>query len=1214
MISINRLIQMIIDYNSIIIIQIYLSFIIHVSANVSSVCKTTDYKYDFTECDEFGGKWRVMVPNQPSNHCLDRLTYVPTRIHNCYTSCEGGQFFNKSSLFCEDCQPGHYSLSGGIVFDNFKSFPDSLPDDFHIKTEYRGHENIAAGQCSGWHVDNTTGNLILRIDMKQANANSGCISIFTYTAKVVKRGRLRFTYHYKTPNNMPLSLLFTFNYRLYDGIGVIENDIDTNIKFPMTTMEKKFETIELQLQTPGLYIFTWKSIVIKNFRNYFSVSNMMNFDNYGQGPINFDSSQNSENPFQNMLSTIGIIRIERIIIEGVAYASECTPCESGTYAPESGMKECLFCPQNTAFNGSGAIHCTKCDPITEFAMIGSIYCSKRPICGMNDLYVVPKNECDPHTLKQEIEYRWIEPRICVDSNHVFPRENNIINCTLSNHTIDCDLGMEIKSETNGKFCQFCPEGYYRDEKISECQPCPPMTNPYYALSIHHWNNSLPGWSSSHHSNDISNIVDEDLFTENSVYLNSYFSRQCFRGDDDNVYNVNNEMNNNDNPIFDTKGECISNTAWQPFNDYIRTGASAPLNAYLILSLIIPYFRTNEQSELTFDFELNCNNNDNNNDYDDDQCLFMFVETRSDESDLQSSNEKDFIQQNKQQSANDINANRSNSNKKKYFSFSQQTINQVIKEWTQSTDTRTVFRHQIRRNISRTFSWIFKRTTSFQSYAKIYSLLLTGSIVGSAIRCQICPTMDDSSMACISCPNGQYLHRITMNKTIQNNCQELLSMNNYRCENCPENHILNNNNGLAVGIESCMACGENLQSDNQTNICFSNGLVTFDHNDHYDLRELEQPIIYKGINLFTSGGTQYMNIFKISLFGHRKHDPLSTCLNNITVFADDSSGVRSFICRSTIIPDGSKIFSAQSASLGDELLLITRQTSYANISIHEEFLKSPDANKYDKDFHLYFVTKSPTTACITGRKLTITMRCKPGKMTEIRTPNSCPDGTCNGCDFHLLIETGTAAACRLCRPYSNDYETVIGECIDGSQKIHYVNPKGCVMKKFKTNDTQTTTLITNKLVLNRTCSLLLPKQVQIGIAMAMVSGLFLLLLVFYFWNKNRSLEYKYTKLIENTCEGKGNEDDDEMAIDNCCVEDVDYDCQQNEDKFDERKIDNDNNRCRSNRKSLNNNHNRLDKRCMMMKDEKDFDQQQCQTNDKKTEKEKEDHSDDAKLLI
>lgn len=45
--------------------------------------KQIDYKYDFTECDEFGGKWRVLVPNTP-DHCANRsITYVPTRIHNC---------------------------------------------------------------------------------------------------------------------------------------------------------------------------------------------------------------------------------------------------------------------------------------------------------------------------------------------------------------------------------------------------------------------------------------------------------------------------------------------------------------------------------------------------------------------------------------------------------------------------------------------------------------------------------------------------------------------------------------------------------------------------------------------------------------------------------------------------------------------------------------------------------------------------------------------------------------------------------------------------------------------------------------------------------------------------------------------------------------------------------------------------------------------------
>lgn len=151
-----------------------------------------------------------------------------------------------------------------------------------------------------------------------------------------------------------------------------------------------------------------------------------------------------------------------------------------------------------------------------------------------------------------------------------------------------------------------------------------------------------------------------------------------------------------------------------------------------------------------------------------------------------------------------------------------------------------------------------------------------------------------------------------------------------------------------------------------------------------------------------------------------------------------------------------------------------------------------------------------------------MRCIPGK-ENIKTPISCPDGTCNGCDFHLLIETGTAAACRLCRSYSDDFETVVGECIDGLQQVHYLNPKGCVVGHLNNK----------KFVVNRPCTILIPKQVQIGIILVLAIGLFLLLLVFYFWNKNRSLEYKYTKLIENSSEGKGN---DELTLDNCCVED------------------------------------------------------------------------------
>lgn len=242
--------------------------------------------------------------------------------------------------------------------------------------------------------------------------------------------------------------------------------------------------------------------------------------------------------------------------------------------------------------------------------------------------------------------------------------------------------------------------------------------------------------------------------------------------------------------------------------------------------------------------------------------------------------------------------------------------------------------------------------------------------------------------------------------------------------------------------------------------------------------------------------------------------------------------------------------------GDKLIGISKNTTFNNITVHEEFRKS-DPDK--RDYHLYYTTSTATTACPKGRTLTITMRCSPsvdkninsgvstGGKAQVSTPRSCPDGTCDGCNFHLLLETATAAACRLCRQFSfEDYETVAGECHDGKQQIHYINPKNCVNKH------ENGTIMMN--VRERACKILLPKQVQIGIAMAIALAVLLLSLVFFFWNKNRSLEYKYTKLIESASEGKGG---DELSFDNCCAEDQE-ESESNLDTFDNGKEEEKNN--------------------------------------------------------
>ncbi|PIO61240.1 hypothetical protein TELCIR_17246 [Teladorsagia circumcincta] len=58
------------------------------------------------------------------------------------------------------------------------------------------------------------------------------------------------------------------------------------------------------------------------------------------------------------------------------------------------------------------------------------------------------------------------------------------------------------------------------------------------------------------------------------------------------------------------------------------------------------------------------------------------------------------------------------------------------------------------------------------------------------------------------------------------------------------------------------------------------------------------------------------------------------------------------------------------------------------------------------------------------------------MFQMRLPHTCPDGTCDGCLFHAIVES--VQACPICGP--GDYEMIRGECTDGQQTIHHIPDK------------------------------------------------------------------------------------------------------------------------------------------------------------------------------
>jgi len=228
-----------------------------------------------------------------------------------------------------------------------------------------------------------------------------------------------------------------------------------------------------------------------------------------------------------------------------------------------------------------------------------------------------------------------------------------------------------------------------------------------------------------------------------------------------------------------------------------------------------------------------------------------------------------------------------------------------------------------------------------------------------------------------------------------------------------------------------------------------------------------------------------------------------------------------------------VYAAQPVSLGDTLVNITSNGDSLNMKerMRDEGFSLEDS---DMDVHFTYLSEVPTSACRNGRTTIITLRCditQPGNGT-VEMPPHCPDGTCDGCDFHFLWRS--KAACPQCN--EQDYEEVIGECIHGEQTIHYIPPKHCVLTSGEKPTTK-----------KRTCAIL-PFWLQISIYVTIGTGLIMIGLLCYCWKKNQKLEYKYMKLVGTS----GGRDGELPAAETCALDEGEDDEQFDAVKFQESK--------------------------------------------------------------
>lgn len=501
--------------------------------------------------------------------------------------------------------------------------------------------------------------------------------------------------------------------------------------------------------------------------------------------------------------------------------------------------------------------------------------------------------------------------------------------------------------------------------------------------------------------------------------------------------------------------CSTSDGWQVAGDHIQSGQGLADDAYLVLSLKVDGLRGREGfvgrpmevGRISFTFELSCVS----------ECVFAFMEASA---------SKGLT---------------------------------VLEKWT-GAQPRQHYSYLVTRNDSYTFSWAFQKVSWDKSYkkqgllrmfkadmAKVFSINVTNTIDGGASSCLPCPQAP-SAVGCIPCPAGHY---------IENNTTE--------CTHCPPDTVVTD--PLPYGRQSCLPCGPGLTAPDHLT-CIVECRLTVD-NRTYDLTSIRKARVMMGNTLFTSSGAKFFHMFNISLCGNTS----VSCANNVSYNMEgEVTTVISRVCRSTIVPglegmSGPKRIGAvatQSVTLGDHLVAVTTNTTVMGITVIEEFQQQNNSNR--KDLHFYYTTPLSTHACPKGRSTTVTLHCDPDESGDgkVTLPQQCPDGTCDGCNFHFLWSS--AFGCHECS--KDDLIVVRGECVAGQQKVHYIAPKNCRAPDGLPQGHSVP------------CTTRLPFLIEVIVLGTVSMALMLCLLLFCLWKKNQRLEYRYMKLVASTSSKDG----------------------------------------------------------------------------------------------
>ncbi|XP_046839798.1 endosome/lysosome-associated apoptosis and autophagy regulator family member 2-like [Xenia sp. Carnegie-2017] len=433
--------------------------------------------------------------------------------------------------------------------------------------------------------------------------------------------------------------------------------------------------------------------------------------------------------------------------------------------------------------------------------------------------------------------------------------------------------------------------------------------------------------------------------------------------------------------------------------------------------------------------------------------------------------------------------------------------QKIHEWNGKQETQT-YTFQATIKHTEGYYWIFTKGTDYgrdydasednkghfnypDDRVEIYSIKVTKTVDGGAASCKPCPLgMGDEG--CIPCPKG--------NRIVQKDGKST-------CEPCPKDTYLNVSN--LYGEDACIPCGDMLTSASGSTECVSNCKLTSKEGKIFDLNPLAGFYSVKTSALFTPKGTKYYYHFNLSFCQNEESHRKASCFRNISMkgIEKNQEVFNHTICRMTMIPKrGAKPLAAQPMSVGEQLMKITT-----------EKLRKTDEIYADKGLinatvlTMHYAGHGKSKYCPKGRSTVIHHVCDPHRNpsdVKVMLPAKCPQGTCDGCSFHVIMRS--AFACPFCT--KDDYYSVMTGCVKGKKNTTFVwkLPKVCVGGVFlpKRNTT--------------TCSILERSVKDFAIGLACFAGFVILMIlaILILWCKNRRLEYKYHKLIQNASDASG----------------------------------------------------------------------------------------------